>query len=311
MEFCQKLQKMRKEKGMSQEELAAQLGVSRQAVSKWESGQGYPEMQKLLMIGNLFSVSMDYLLKDEPIGEGEPADGESGYYASRETVEGFLIFRKRKGLRIAAGVAVCILSAVFPSIIEADWSAALMFLTAMVGVAVLVSCPFMPNAYEPMTQQPLVFDSAFLNEFKMRYANIRKTCGGFIIAGISLCILALVTQIAADEVQAFLNAGMQLVLSGLFPVLVAAGVACIIYGCSGINAAQLVAENPKYISEMADDRKYGWIWGVFMPLAAMVFLFLGFKYNNWHPAWLVFPVAAILCGGLVGIIKNIGNIKNK
>ena len=65
MKFGEKLQKLRKEKGMSQEELAARLHVSRQAVSKWENDQGYPETEKMLMIGNIFSVTMDYLLKDE------------------------------------------------------------------------------------------------------------------------------------------------------------------------------------------------------------------------------------------------------
>jgi len=63
MEFHDKLRKLRKEQGMSQEELAQQLNVSRQAVSKWESGQGFPETDKLLVIGNIFAVSMDYLFK--------------------------------------------------------------------------------------------------------------------------------------------------------------------------------------------------------------------------------------------------------
>lgn len=66
MTFGEKLQKLRKENGMSQEELANQLHVSRQAVSKWENDQGYPEMEKMLLSGNLFQVSMDYLLKDDP-----------------------------------------------------------------------------------------------------------------------------------------------------------------------------------------------------------------------------------------------------
>lgn len=61
MKFGEKLQKLRKEKGMSQEELAMRLHVSRQAVSKWENDQGYPETEKMLMLGNIFSVTMDYL----------------------------------------------------------------------------------------------------------------------------------------------------------------------------------------------------------------------------------------------------------
>lgn len=55
MAFSEKLVKLRKEKGLSQEALAEQLNTTRQAVSKWENGQGYPETEKLLMMGNILS----------------------------------------------------------------------------------------------------------------------------------------------------------------------------------------------------------------------------------------------------------------
>ena len=64
MDFGMKLQNLRKGKGLSQEALAEQLNVSRQAVSKWESGAGYPEMDKLILLSNLFGVTIDYLVKD-------------------------------------------------------------------------------------------------------------------------------------------------------------------------------------------------------------------------------------------------------
>lgn len=65
MNFSEKLVKLRKENKMSQEDLAASLDVSRQSVSKWESGQTYPEMDKLLAICKIFNVSLDSLTNDE------------------------------------------------------------------------------------------------------------------------------------------------------------------------------------------------------------------------------------------------------
>ena len=62
MSFSDNLKTIRKEKNLSQEELAELLGVSRQAVSKWELGDGYPEVEKLLMIAGKLNVSMAYLL---------------------------------------------------------------------------------------------------------------------------------------------------------------------------------------------------------------------------------------------------------
>ncbi|MCI1959903.1 MAG: helix-turn-helix domain-containing protein [Clostridia bacterium] len=63
MNFGENLQKLRKEKGLSQEKLAEILEVSRQAISKWESNAAYPEIEKLISLSNLFNVSIDYLVK--------------------------------------------------------------------------------------------------------------------------------------------------------------------------------------------------------------------------------------------------------
>jgi transcriptional regulator with XRE-family HTH domain len=64
MNFSEKLQILRKNKGYTQETLAYKLGVSRQAVAKWESGQIYPDISNLIQISDLMSVSVDYLVKD-------------------------------------------------------------------------------------------------------------------------------------------------------------------------------------------------------------------------------------------------------
>ena len=65
MELYEKLYELRRASGMSQEELAEKLGVSRQAVSKWESGATQPELQKLIELSKLYSVSVDELLSLE------------------------------------------------------------------------------------------------------------------------------------------------------------------------------------------------------------------------------------------------------
>jgi transcriptional regulator with XRE-family HTH domain len=74
MRFGIKLQRLRKEQGLSQETLAETLGVSRQAVSKWESGQSWPETDKLIALSELFGTSLDSLVKDT---EGRPDSGAS------------------------------------------------------------------------------------------------------------------------------------------------------------------------------------------------------------------------------------------
>ena len=65
MILADKIIDLRKRAGYSQEELAEQLGVSRQSISKWEGAQSIPDMNKILAMANLFGVSTDYLLRDE------------------------------------------------------------------------------------------------------------------------------------------------------------------------------------------------------------------------------------------------------
>ena len=77
MSFGENLQTIRKKNHLSQEGLAEMLGVSRQAVSKWEIGEGYPEVDKLLLLSEKLNVSIDSLLGVENApasGEGKPAD---------------------------------------------------------------------------------------------------------------------------------------------------------------------------------------------------------------------------------------------
>ena len=67
MEFNEKLQELRKQRGLTQEELAASLYVSRTAISKWESGRGYPNIESLKAIAKFFSVTVDELLSTEEV----------------------------------------------------------------------------------------------------------------------------------------------------------------------------------------------------------------------------------------------------
>lgn len=67
VEFCEKLQALRKSRGLTQEELAEALYVSRTAISKWESGRGYPSIDSLKEISSYFSVSIDDLLSAEKL----------------------------------------------------------------------------------------------------------------------------------------------------------------------------------------------------------------------------------------------------
>lgn len=128
MNFQEKLVKLRRAAALSQEELADRLGVSRQAVSKWEAGYATPEVDKIIMLSELFGVSTDYLLKSSE--EGAPREqGESAKEANasgerepdaeldvptvgRDAVREFLRMKRKAALLIGIAVLLFILSPV-------------------------------------------------------------------------------------------------------------------------------------------------------------------------------------------------------
>lgn len=90
MEFHEKLQKLRKQTGLTQEELAASLYVSRTAISKWESGRGYPSIDSLKELSKFFSVTIDELLSNDELLTIAENDHKQKETHLRDSVFGFL-----------------------------------------------------------------------------------------------------------------------------------------------------------------------------------------------------------------------------
>ena len=90
MEFNEKLQELRKKKGLTQEELAASLYVSRTAISKWESGRGYPNIDSLKAIAKFFSVTVDELLSTDEVLTIAEEDNKQKEKHFRDLVYGLL-----------------------------------------------------------------------------------------------------------------------------------------------------------------------------------------------------------------------------
>lgn len=104
MAVSDKLYELRKKSGLSQEALAEQLDVSRQAVSKWESGQSTPEPDKLVAISRYFGVSLDYLMKDDAEAEEAIHNDTTSKNKAKPSREKLII-----GLIFAIGGAACLI----------------------------------------------------------------------------------------------------------------------------------------------------------------------------------------------------------
>lgn len=115
MTFGERLFELRKNKNISQEELAEILDVSRQSISKWENDKAYPEMTRLLFMSDYFGVSLDYLMRGienhENTGEAAVAYQANHLLAIWNTFVSNLSGRQRRLLMILYALAVCVLVA--------------------------------------------------------------------------------------------------------------------------------------------------------------------------------------------------------
>lgn len=118
MILADKILYLRKQAGWSQEELAQQLNVSRQSISKWERAEAIPDLEKILDLARIFGVTTDYLIKDEldqvdySDGDHAPADAVVLPKLSLEEANAFIAARFKGAHKLALGVLLCILAGI-------------------------------------------------------------------------------------------------------------------------------------------------------------------------------------------------------
>lgn len=290
--FAENLAALRKRAGYTQETLAEALGVSRQAVGKWESGQGLPEASTLLTLADLLGCSLDQLMR-QPLEEATPAaeaavpaDDPAGDWAV------FAGHMSRFSFQIALGVAL-----------------------VLVGVALTVTCAaFFPNSgFAALPVLVLVACAVFNFVFAgIDHGNFQKAypvqppCpdpdetadfdakfrGGLAaaVAGVLVSVALLVAAAVLFEHSEFL---LTLAVAG-FMALLAVCVATIVW--LGIRYSMYHPE-----PEQSKGRD---ISGAIMLTATAIYLFLGFTQNLWHPGWVVFPIGGIACGIVESLQKK-------
>lgn len=290
MTFGEKLKGLRKEKGYSQEELAGLLGVSRQAVSKWESDRGIPEIDKLLQISNIFGVTLDYLLKSESLDENKQ---NNGYYVSRESIDGFLSYKRQRTKNIAIGTGLIIASDIFGCF--SDYRQVLLPLywgTMAIGIAMLVWEFFQPKRYREICLNPLLFDETIIKTFREESSRNRKRYVGMIIISVLLFffgseLIFMARVIVGSEV-----------CNALDWLTDAASVMLLIIAGMSIHAENIITHNTEYITKKNSHGRFTWVY-VALPVTVMAVL-AGAVTNAWSP---VFPVLFLFCALLVTVCK--------
>lgn len=242
MNFGEKLFKLRKDKGLSQEALAEKLNTTRQAISKWENDQGFPETEKLLMIGNVFDVSIDYLLKESV----ENNEEKEGYYVSREMAEGFLLSTQKTARHIALGFALFTL-AFEPYFILGTNSILgilLIIVIATLGIVSFATLGFDQGQYTVLKKEVLLFDSHYFKELTGRYEVFKRKYSVIMVIGVGLLAIGFL----AFALEKKLETEVLIAYYPVFVALIAVGLYISLRIITVLSAYQLLVKNDEHTS---------------------------------------------------------------
>lgn len=242
MTFGEKIQKLRKEAGLSQEELSYQLGVSRQAISKWERDNGYPETEKIVRMSKLFHVSLDYLLNEEGTEKPQLHPDENGIYVSREMADGFLAYQKRKMLKISVAVGLLV-GGLSLSFWDAEISMILFILVVIAGIILLFSVKLADNPYRRIWKENLSFDKTVKSELTSVYADKKKLAHILNLAGVALIAIGFLFCPMIVSVEMYI---LDNIVFACGMILAGAGTFLCVYISGIVRAYRLLIMNEEY-----------------------------------------------------------------
>lgn len=311
MYFAKNLQYLRKRDKITQEDLADKLGVSRQSISKWETGEAYPETDKLLVLCDLFSVSLDALMRGDLTKADEAAQAEPDapqLTGGKEYAAHMNKFSRAMAFGVALvlfGVAACMAISGYAQTEERGnlfdvlgGVAVLLFVAAAVFLFV-----FYGMAHDRFQKEHPAIDNPFPEAESKAFSKKFAVAMACLVSGILIDVAALVvfsTLIEEDiiavgsyskgAVVCYVVAAFFAVLSLLVGGLVYYGIQSEKFKISEYNKQAERERDPS-----ASEKLIGAINGVVMLAATAIFLVVGFVWNWWHPGWIVFPVGGIIC----------------
>ena len=313
----EKIARLRRKNGWSQEELADKMEVSRQAVSKWESGQTMPDLERILRLSPLFGVTIDYLLKDGEAPERprlEAVEDPQIRLISLADAADYLTLRERASVQIASGTFLCIL-AFMPLLLlgaaaeQFQLSEALaaliglasLFLLAAIAVVIFMRCGFHSAPYRFIELGEFRAENDVNDMVRARKMQFRSTYLRGNLIGVCLCILsplALFSGILSEsDFTQVLLLCVTLLLAGMGVV------SFILVGVRWASMERLLREGDftartQSGTRMRRERLDEQLSYAYWLLATTIYLAWSFFTHDWGRTWIVWPVAGVLFGAI-------------
>ena len=311
MILADKIMTLRKKAGWSQEELAAQLNVSRQSVSKWESAQSIPDMDKVVQMSRLFGVTTDFLLKDEieieEHTQSEPVDEPPLRRVTMEEASAYLALRREAAPKIALATFLCIISPVALLMLAAmselsrfgisENAAAgiglcVLLVLVAIGVALFLTCSAKARDFDFLEEVPFETEYGVSGMVKERKQSFAAAYARLNIIGTVLCILSAVCLL-----------------------LIIAGMGCVAFTYGGTiqSSMERLLEEGDYTRQQKSRRSIkGAVSTVYWLLVTALFMWYTFGPSGNGQArysWFIWAIAGVLYSAVMLVVNLIQRSK--
>lgn len=327
MIIADKIMELRKKNGWSQEELAEILNVSRQSISKWESAQSMPTMEKIVQMSDVFGVSTDFLLKDE-IEMEESQMVEDKLFSdvrkvSMEEANKYIQVRESASGRMAIATALCILSPVMLIFMAGLQETGIVNITEETAVAIGLGCLFLfiatavalfivtglkSNPYENLEKEVIETEFGVSGMVKAKKEQYRDSHIKHNVLGTSLCVLAAVPVIMTalvTENELYATSAVCITL-----IFVAVGVFHFVLTSVIWGSYQVLLQEGDYTKEKKVNCKTKEkVSSIYWIVVTAIYLAWSFVTFDWHRTWIIWPVAGVL-SGLISEITDLILRKN-
>lgn len=331
MILADKIILLRKKCGWSQEQLAEQLDISRQSVSKWESGMSIPDLDKIIKLSSLFEVSTDYLLKDEleiiaPIDknskEVEKTDG--GRIVTVEEANNYMGLVKQAALKIALSIFAFILGTI-PLIIlggvaeykdtgltedmAGGYGMAILLIVVVIGLVPLILNCMKLAKYDYLEEEIISLQYGVEGIVTKQRDTYADTYRRNIVIGVAVCVLGIIPLFVAVGMEKGDFAYVCCI--GILLFFVAIGVIFFVTAGMIWDSFNKLLQLDDYTKEKKRNRnRWRFVAGAYWCVVTAIFLTVGFINEDWGKVGLIWPVAAVLFGAIIIVLNAVGKKEN-
>ena len=330
MILADKIMNLRKKAGWSQEELAQQLNVTRQSVSKWEGAQSVPDLDKIVQMSRIFGVSTDYLLKDE-LEEQEPAPGLAEQpprrRVSMEEASRYLALRRAAAPKLALATFLCVISPITLILLGglSEYSArisenaaagiglSVLIVLVAAAVSIFLSSGAQVREFAFLETEPFETEYGVSGMVRQRRQDFQPTANRLNLIGTLLCIVSVLPLFLS-----LCLSGSDLMYVGAVCLLLGfVALACLafVYAGTQTGAMEKLLEEGDYSRQRkSKSRLVGTVSVCYWLVVTAIFLFYTFgPFGNGQAkySWFIWAIAGILYAAVMAVLRLVGQNEKK